>query len=207
MLKEIKDNKRQIIIVASLLIFTGLSILVGKIIINIYQDKRDNKKISEYYEINEEVKSISEDEKTKENNPETKEYENYIAILKIPKIGLTKGIYAKESYMNNVNRSIQIIKKSDYPDVDKGNFILAAHSGTARISYFKNLSKLSKDDKALIDYNGKTYTYKLVKSYDLEKTGRIKITRNNDKSTLTLTTCRDKTNKQIVQIYELQSIK
>lgn len=188
------------------MIITAIAIILGisKIIYNTYQDLSENKKIEKYYEIQDEVMSISEDvnEEQKEENTNNN-YENYIAVLKIPKIGLTKGIYAKESYMNNVNRSIQIIDKSDYPDVTGGNFILAAHSGTARISYFKNLSGLVIDDKVSIDYNGKTYKYKVVDMYDVEKTGKVKIKRTNNKTTLTLITCKDNSNKQLVVICEL----
>ena len=206
MLRKISKGveRRQLLIVASLFIIVGVGFIGGKILFNKILDKRDNQKVSDYYEIQNEVMSISEDKNNEKSQKEEQNIdENYIAILKIPKINLTKGIYSKESYMNNVNRSIQIIEKSDYPDVVGGNFILAAHSGTARISYFRNLSKLSVEDKLSIDYNGKTYNYKVANIYSVEKTGKVEIKRNNSKTTLTLITCDDKTNKQIVVVCEL----
>lgn len=208
MLRKINKgvNKRQHLIVASLFIIVGVGFIGGKILFNKMLDKKENKKISDYYEIQNEVMSISEDKNNEKNQKEEQNIdENYIAVLKIPKIKLTKGIYSKESYMNNVNRSIQIIEKSDYPDVVGGNFILAAHSGTARISYFRNLSKLSVEDKVSIDYNGKTYNYKVANIYSVEKTGKVEIKRNNNKNTLTLITCEDNTNKQIVVVCQLTS--
>ena len=51
---------------------------------------------------------------------------------------------------------------STYPDVDKGNFILAGHSGTAYFSYFKNLPKLDIGDVAYVYYKGGRYGYKLI---------------------------------------------
>lgn len=206
MLRKISKGveRRQLLIVASLFIIVGVGFIGGKILFNKILDKRDNQKVSDYYEIQNEVMSISEDKNNEKSQKEEQNIdENYIAILKIPKINLTKGIYSKESYMNNVNRSIQIIEKSDYPDVVGGNFILAAHSGTARISYFRNLSKLSVEDKLSINYNGKTYNYKVANIYSVEKTGKVEIKRNNSKTTLTLITCDDKTNKQIVVVCEL----
>ena len=206
MLRKISKGveRRQLLIVASLFIIVGVGFIGGKILFNKILDKKDNQKVSDYYEIQNEVMSISEDKNNEKSQKEEQNIdENYIAILKIPKINLTKGIYSKESYMNNVNRSIQIIEKSDYPDVVGGNFILAAHSGTARISYFRNLSKLSVEDKLSIDYNGKTYNYKVANIYSVEKTGKVEIKRNNSKTTLTLITCDDKTNKQIVVVCEL----
>lgn len=208
MLRKINKgvNKRQHLIVASLFIIVGVGFIGGKILFNKMLDKKENQKISDYYEIQNEVMSISEDKNNEKNQKEEQNIdENYIAVLKIPKIKLTKGIYSKESYMNNVNRSIQIIEKSDYPDVVGGNFILAAHSGTARISYFRNLSKLSVEDKVSIDYNGKTYNYKVANIYSVEKTGKVEIKRNNNKNALTLITCEDNTNKQIVVVCQLTS--
>ena len=89
------------------------------------------------------------------------------------------------------------------PDKEKGNVILAGHSGNARTSYFKNLYKLENDDVVSIFYNGYEYKYKVVNHYDVEKTGKVNIVRNAEKTTLTLITCRHNTNKQIVYICEL----
>lgn len=105
--------------------------------------------------------------------------------------------------MNNVNKNIQILKESSYPDVAKGNFILAGHSGNARVSYFRKLDKLNRDDEVSIFYGGSEYKYKVVNIYDIEKTGTANIVRNAEKTTLTLITCRHNTNKQIVVVCEL----
>ena len=81
--------------------------------------------------------------------------------LAIKKINLKQGLVSKNSYYNNVNRNIEIIKASSYPDKENGNVILAAHSGTSSISYFKNLYKLEINDEAKIYYKNKVYTYKV----------------------------------------------
>ena len=67
----------------------------------------------------------------------------------------------------------------------------------------KNLDKLQIDDTVSIFYNGYEYKYRMINTYDVEKTGSVEITRNAQKSTLTLITCRHNTNKQIVIICEL----
>ena len=128
---------------------------------------------------------------------------NYIAVIKIPKIGVEKGLCQKESSCNHVDRNIQILNESDYPDVKNGNFMLAAHSGNAGISYFKNVYKLEKDNLISLIYNGYEYKYKIVNIYDVEKTGSTNIIRNKEKNTLTLITCRQKTDNQIIVISEL----
>lgn len=89
------------------------------------------------------------------------------------------------------------------PDEINGNLMIAGHSGTSKISYFRNLYKLEKDDLAYVYYNGGRYVYKLVNSYDIQKTGEATISRNGQKTTLTLITCKHNTDKQTVFIFEL----
>lgn len=113
----------------------------------------------------------------------------YIGYLEIKKINLKQGLVSKNSYYNDVNRNIQIIKSSNYPDEENGNVILAAHSGTSSISYFKNLYKLEINDEAKIYYKDKIYTYKVNNIYNVAKTGTVIIKRDIYKKTLTLITC------------------
>ena len=130
----------------------------------------------------------------------------YIAVLKIPKINLERGLVDPSSYLNNVDYNIQILKNSAMPDQRFGNVMLAAHSGNARISYFRNLDKLDINDNVSISYKGKIYSYKVVNIYDIEKNGKAQIIRNKNVSTLTLVTCRHNTNKQMIVICELVSV-
>ena len=146
---------------------------------------------------------VAEQEEKKEATTPTI---NYIAVIKIPKIGLEKGLASKGSYWNNVNRNIEILSESDMPDVENGNVILAGHSGNSGVSYFRKLNKLQNDDTVSIVYNGKEYKYKMVNSYEIEKNGYAHIVRNAEKSTLTLITCKHNTNKQIVVICELVEV-
>lgn len=208
--KENKNNskgrKSQLIIVGSLLILIGISAVGGKYLYNYLLDKAEDIKIEEFYEIQEEITDevMPEEIPTKEKKETTtQDNTNYVAVIKIPKIGLEKGLCEKGSSCNNVNKNIQILKESTYPDIANGNFILAGHSGNGRVSYFKNLNKLAQDDEISIFYQGKEYKYKVVNMYDIEKTGTANIIRNKEKTTLTLITCRHNTNKQIVVICEL----
>lgn len=208
--KENKNNskgrKSQLIIVGSLLILIGISAVGGKYLYNYLLDKAEDIKIEEFYEIQEEITDevIPEKIPTEEKKETTtQDNKNYVAVIKIPKIGLEKGLCEKGSSCNNVNKNIQILKESTYPDIANGNFILAGHSGNGRVSYFKNLNKLAQDDEISIFYQGKEYKYKVVNMYDIEKTGTANIIRNKEKTTLTLITCRHNTNKQIVVICEL----
>ena len=144
-------------------------------------------------------------EELKQEEKKTPNY-SYIGVLEMPKINVERGFLNINDKGNNVNKNLQVIKGSDMPDVKNGNLIIAAHSGNSYISYFKNLYKLSNDDVAYIYFNNIKYTYKVAGKYDVEKTGKVVIHRDNKKNTLTLITCSqtDKT-KQIVYILELES--
>ena len=200
------NGKSQLIIVGSLLIIVGIGIIGGKYLYNYIQDKNEEKLIDVFFEEQEEITDNTDNEipeEVKETPKPTETKIDYFAVIKIPKIGLEKGLAPKGSYYNNVNRNILVVKESDMPDKEKGNVILAGHSGNGRTAYFKNLYKLDIDDEVSIFYNGNEYKYKVVNHYDIEKTGTANIVRNGEKSTLTLITCRHNTNKQIVYICEL----
>ena len=125
-------------------------------------------------------------------------------MIEIPKINLKKGFVSPKSKYNNIKYNVTIIDGFDYPDVHNGNFILAAHSGTARISFFKDLYKLQLGDKASITYKNKKYTYKITNIYTQKKQGYLTIYRNPNKTTLSLITCtKDSDTLQTVYIAEL----
>ena len=171
----------------------------------------------EFVEIQEEVDILDDSTSSFQENEviETKQEEvyvdpylkYYIGSIEIPKIGLNKGFTDINSKYNTVSKNVQIVKGSNYPDVLKGNFILAAHSGTSYLAYFKNLYKLNLNDVAYINYNGKRYTYQIVNIYNQEKTGKIAIYRDYDKTTLTLVTCtKNSKTEQTIYILELVNI-
>ena len=214
--KNNNGRKGQLLIVGSFLIIIGIGILGGKIVNNYLEKKQEQDLINEFYEQQEEYVvdvPVMEEELVEEEVVEQEEKKetttptiNYIAVVKIPKIGLEKGLASKGSYWNNVNRNIEILSESDMPDVENGNVILAGHSGNSGVSYFRKLNKLQNDDIVSIVYNGKEYKYKMVNSYEIEKNGYAHIVRNAEKSTLTLITCKHNTDKQIVVICELVEV-
>jgi LPXTG-site transpeptidase (sortase) family protein len=199
MLKREKINKyKSLVILGSLLILLSLSVLSYKLIVNSIHQKQEDKGIDDFYKKEEINKNIPSQTTKEEIDTNKQSAINYIAILRIPKINLEKGLVDKNSKYNNINYNIMIHNDSDLPDVVGGNVILVSHSGNASISYFKYLDKLTLDDLIYFDYNSQTYTYKIYKIYDVEKTGKLSIQKEIKDSTITLITCRHSTNKQIV---------
>lgn len=206
MLKRKKEkNKSQLYIIGSLLLLIGISILSFKFYIYYKDTKLEKNILNEFYEEQEVIKENIDDLK-EDNQVEVKEEiidtTNYVAVLKIPKINLEKGLVSKDSIDNNVEKNIQILNESSMPDKENGNVILAGHNGNGSTSYFRNIHKLSLDDEVSIYYNGYEYKYKVMNSYKVKKTGQVDIVRNNDKNTLTLITCYGE-DKQLIVVCEL----
>ncbi len=167
---------------------------------------------TEFFSKNEETKQIiTESEDTKIREAVTGEESDvvtndFIGYLTIPKINLRKGFLDRRSTENDVEKNIYVVEGSTYPDVKRGNLIIAGHSGTGWKAFFNDLYKLGKGDYAIVSYKGKKYTYSITSIYKQSKTGKIAIYRNYDKTTLTLITCTNYDSKtQTVYVAELIS--
>ena len=205
MLKKEKPIKIILLIIGILLILVSVFLLSYKYY-NLYNIKKQEElKIKEFLSLQIENNDDVQDKQEVEiKQEETKKNEiNYVAVIEIPKISLKKGLVDKNDRLNDVDRNIEILKESDMPTTKNGNFILASHSGNSSISYFKNLYKLNINDIVYVYYNNKTYTYKVVNKYEIEKTGKAIIKRNKNTKSLTLITCKRGTNKQFVFIAEI----
>lgn len=204
MAKKEKTSKIVFVIIGSLFLLIGVSLILYDFLLKKNIEINEQMAIEEFYTTQEEIKEESTNDTQKVKEVKKQNKINYIAILKIPKIDLERGLVDPKSYLNNVKYNLEIVEGSSMPDNKNSNLIIASHSGTARISYFRNLNKLSINDEILLIYKNKTYKYKVSNKYEIEKTGTAKIIRNNNKTTITLITCKYKTNKQIVIIADLQ---
>ena len=201
---EKRKNKSWLIVIGSFIFLTGIGLVSYDYLSNKQVDKQEESMLEEFYEI-EEAEVINESiEEPQEEIKEVKKQNKvtYIAVLKIPKISLERGLVDPNSYLNNVKYNIEWLDGSSMPDEINGNVAIAGHSGNARVSYFKKLDKLKIGDEASITYKGKTYNYKVVSIYDVVKNGEAVIKKEKNTTTMTLITCRHGTNKQIVIIFE-----
>lgn len=184
----IRYTKNHIFKIIGLLIITFSFILLGinKIIDN-------NKKSEEIVKVN----SFFNDDaynliNTNNINTNKKiEEDNFIAVLEIPKISLKKGLSLDN---NNINYNIEIVSDSTFPNEENSNLVLAAHSGNSKISFFKNLYKLTIGDEVYIYYDGIKYEFVIYDIYDVLKDGTVEIERYPNKKTITLVTCKKNSN-------------
>lgn len=115
------------------------------------------------------------------------------ARLEIPKIKLKENIYDKDSKDNNLNKGLLLLKESNYLEENPSKMFIASHSGTAKISYFKNLDKIKIGDEIKIKKDNVFYLYKVTDIYEEENDGNISV-KNYDQDYVALITC-DKANK------------
>ena len=203
---KIKNKRYSILIMIGVFfIFLGSSYLIYNQYNNEKQDSINDGLIEDYFKVEDEIIETPQKE-IEEEKPVPKEKIDYIAVLEIPKIKLKRGIVDKNSSYNNVNRNIYTLKETTMPDEeDNSHIMLASHSGNSYISYFKNLNKLNLNDKVYFFYKNNKYVYKVIKKYEVEKTGTVKLSKKSS-SDITLITCVSGTNNQIVLVANLESI-
>ena len=175
----------------NLKIATGVTLLVvGTLVLfsDIIKEKRDVVFSEMNLALSTNIEESIEREEVKEEKTNYV-YEKYLGILDIPKINFYKGFYSKTSNLNQVNFNLYVLPQSDYPDIEKGNLMIAGHSGNYNNSYFRNLYLLKIDDEITVHYNNKNYIYKIEKIYNEPKIGKVRILRNTSRTALTLITC------------------
>jgi len=218
-LNQLKANnnrfkKSHILLIGSFLIFVGIISVSWNYLLKMRDEVYSDMKIAmmdvsrdsfiNQTEVIEDAPSPENVSNTEDTTSYVVDYSKYLGVIEIPKIGLKRGFYNIDSRYNNIQYNVTLVKGSDLPDVDKGNLILMAHSGTAYNSYFAYLYRLGGDDMVFITYAGQRYVYQIKKIYDVVKNGVVAIHRNPDKTSLTLITCtRNNDFSQTVYIAEL----
>ena len=142
-----KVRKSQILLLGSLLIFLGGISLSYNFIKSLKEDIFEEMKQLMVQDIpptqnidnNIPITEQTENNSGSNNVGRTENFDKYLGILEIPKIGLKKGFYNVDSRYNSIQYNVTVIQGSTFPDVAGGNLMLMAHSGTAYISYFRYL--------------------------------------------------------------------
>lgn len=210
--KNYKLKKSQLCILGSLLAIIGMFLLSANHIKKLKDDVFSKMQLSMIDNSNdidivvEDVPDVKEKEK-KNKSVEKKEkeidYSKYTGVLEIPRISLKRGFYNVGHRYNDIEHNVTVISGSSMPDVVNGNLMLMAHSGDAYISFFAFLHRLQIGDLAYVSYNGTKYKYQIVNIYNIPKNGSLTVTRNMERTTLTMVTCtKDSETEQTVYIAE-----
>ena len=115
-----------------------------------------------------------------------------IGSIYIKKININNYLYNINSKHNNVNENITILYKNN------NLIVIAAHSGIGRLSYFKDLNKLTINDEIIININNIKNKYIVINKWEEEKNGYINFNKTYENE-LILTTCSPTSNnKQLI---------
>ena len=148
-----KKNKSLCLVIGFFLLSCSTLFVASHFSINKYEEKKEDIKIEKFFE--EEKEYVAEITEETKSNEEKKENEiNYTMVIEIPKIGLKKGLCSIGQWCNAIKYNIEVNTKSNMPNVDKGNLILASHNGSSSISYFNKLDRLNIGDSIYLYYQG-----------------------------------------------------
>ena len=216
MLNRLKANNNKLkkshaLLIGSFLVFIGIVSVSWNYLLKMKDEVYSDMRIAMMYvPADGSTDNIIENVPIAENSNEESatnyvvDYSKYLGVLEIPKIGLKRGFYNTDSRYNNIQYNVTLVKGSDMPDVEKGNLILMAHSGTAYHSYFAFLYRLDIGDMVFVTYGGQKYVYQIANVYEVTKNGIVVIRRNVEKTSLTMITCtRNNDFSQTVYIAEL----
>lgn len=178
------------------LIIIGISLFVFYFVYNVSLNKKYEDDMNDYIDETSQIVDKEEEsiiEEPQEEKKETTSSITYTAVLEIPKINLKRGVVNNTKNFRSINYAISVDNSSKYPN-ENGNFILYSHSGNSSIAFFNKLYKVDKDDDIYVYYNGIKYHYKVVKKYDIEKTGKAKVISSKSDKYITLITCNQSRN-------------
>ena len=186
--------KKIFLVISIFMSFIGISILIYNCYLDSKYQNTDQVLLQEFFEdfdnSKEEILHVEEVQE-EQSVPSTA---SYLAVIEIPKISLYTGIVMSNTSYTTIDRNVSIYPTSDMPNIKNGNFILFAHNGNSRVSYFKNIYKLKNNDEIYIYYNNIKYTYRIIKNYEVAMTDRTPLNKM-DQSIITLITCKSGNDK------------
>lgn len=121
--------------------------------------------------------------------------------IKIDKINL--NMKYKISSKKDKIREIVMFEECGRPDITNSNTVIGAHSGSANYAYFNEINLLNYGDIINVTYKDKIYNYMVIEVKEVAD-NQIEILENNNRTMLTLLTCKIKDNtKRIVVVANL----
>lgn len=187
------------------LLFINLFLIIIVFLLSTFKISYNNTKEVKIINLSHDIinKTISTAANNFEKINQTKEEDIYFKLI-INKLKINSPVYSLNSKNNNVEKNITILKGSTKPDDENSLIILAAHSGSGHIAYFKDLNKLELNDEIIINYNNINYHYIIKDIFESKKNGYINIGKIYQKQ-LVLTTCSP--NKKDYQLTIISSLK
>lgn len=184
---KIINNKIIVVFIILLVIISG--IFICKTIEDNQKIKEEDELITSFFDLDKEIPKDTNDNQSKVSDDNQKIKEEYVGVLQIPSINLQKGFYKESSKKNTVDIGLEVISGSQMPNIQDSELVIAGHSGSGYLAFFKELDKVEKGSLIYVYYDEIKYTYKLEETTITDKDGEIKIEKDTNSQTLILTTC------------------
>ncbi len=125
---------------------------------------------------------------------------SFLYLLEIPAINLQKGVYPVDSKWNKLQYGIELL-----PESNSNTIFLASHSGTSKISYFRNLDQLQIKDQINLYTKDYIYHYHITDYLEIAKKQKFRYPKPQEPQ-IVLITCKKREEKQIIYIGTLSQV-
>ena len=198
-MRKVKITRNNIIVLLSIILITiCLFIKINDSYRQVKEERNEQNAINELIDKKVDTTIENKVKLSRNMNNKTNNKYNYIAVLETPKIGLKRGLVMATKNFKSINYAVSIDNNSKFPD-EIGNFILYAHSGNSKMSYFDNIKKLTNNDVVKVYYENVWYTYQIFDKYEITKGTNLKIYNDGKNKYITLVTCsQEDKSKQII---------
>ena len=182
----------------TLLIVIGILIISSAIFMRLSSNRKQKDMITRFEETLRDMGEYDEDNSSKEGSPSrehTKEVNNAIAMMVIPKINVTAAV-AEGSDMDTLKSAVGHFEGTALPG-EKGNFAVAGHRNYTYSEYFKRADELENGDEIIVRNKKGEFKYKVTGKKIVEPED-VEVLDPTEDATLTIVTCTPGATKRLI---------
>ena len=182
----------------TLLIVIGILIISSAIFMRLSSNRKQKDMITRFEETLRDMGEYDEDNSRKEGSTSgeaTKEVNNAIAMMVIPKINVTAAV-AEGSDMDTLKSAVGHFEGTALPG-EKGNFAVAGHRNYTYSEYFKRADELENGDEIIVRNKKGEFKYKVTGKKIVEPED-VEVLDPTEDATLTIVTCTPGATKRLI---------
>lgn len=182
----------------TLLILIGILIISSAVFMRLSSNRKQKDMITRFEETLRDMGEYDEDNSRKEGSTSgeaTKEVNNAIAMMVIPKINVTAAV-AEGSDMDTLKSAVGHFEGTALPG-EKGNFAVAGHRNYTYSEYFKRADELENGDEIIVRNKKGEFKYKVTGKKIVEPED-VEVLDPTEDATLTIVTCTPGATKRLI---------
>lgn len=182
----------------TLLILIGILIISSAVFMRLSSNRKQKDMITRFEETLRDMGEYDEDNSRKEGSTSgeaTKEVNNAIAMMVIPKINVTAAV-AEGSDIDTLKSAVGHFEGTALPG-EKGNFAVAGHRNYTYSEYFKRADELENGDEIIVRNKKGEFKYKVTGKKIVEPED-VEVLDPTEDATLTIVTCTPGATKRLI---------